>query len=221
MAKRPFNIHVVLKRIQRAVKPYAAAAMFELRERGYDTLFQQLVGCILSIRTLDEVSLPASIRLLQRAKTPDRMAQLSVRDIDELIHDVTFHENKAQQIREIAQRIVAEYQGDLPADADVLLSFRGVGPKCANLALGVALGKANISVDVHVWRVTNRWGYIRAATPERAMQALEEKLPRKYWIDINRLLVPFGKHICTGIRPRCSTCPVLEYCRQVGVTSHR
>jgi endonuclease-3 len=101
------------------------------------------------------------------------------------------------------------------------MSFAGVGPKCANLALGIACEEPFISVDVHVHRVTNRWGYIEASTPEKAMIALEAKLPRRYWIEINQLLVPFGKHVCTGQRPKCSVCPVLDMCRQVGVTSHR
>jgi endonuclease-3 len=80
---------------------------------------------------------------------------------------------------------------------------------------------ARISVDIHVHRVTNRWGCVAAGSPEATMRALERKLPREYWSEINRLLVPFGKHICTGQRPQCSTCPVLESCRQVGVTTHR
>ncbi|HXT49180.1 MAG TPA: hypothetical protein VN717_11120, partial [Gemmatimonadaceae bacterium] len=95
------------------------------------------------------------------------------------------------------------------------------GPKCANLALGVACGETRISVDVHVHRVTNRWGVVRTRTPEATMEALERILPKRYWIEINRLLVPFGKHVCTGRAPKCSTCPVLAYCRQVGVTTHR
>ncbi len=103
----------------------------------------------------------------------------------------------------------------------MLLSFPGVGPKCANLVLGIACGEPRIGVDIHVHRVTNRWGYVAATTPEKTMAALEAKLPRKYWVEINRLLVPFGKHVCTGVRPKRSTCPVLEMCRQVGVTEHR
>ena len=118
-------------------------------------------------------------------------------------------------------RTAAEFGGELPASAEVLTSFKGVGPKCANLALGVAVGEASIAVDIHVHRVTNRWGYVATSTPERTMGALEERLPRRYWVEINRLLVPFGKHVCTGVRPKCSTCPVLEYCRQVGVERHR
>jgi endonuclease-3 len=96
-----------------------------------------------------------------------------------------------------------------------------VGPKCANLVLGIACGTPVISVDVHVHRVSTRWGYVSAATPEKALLALEAKLPHRHWIEINELLVPFGKHICTGKLPHCSSCPVLDMCRQVGVTAHR
>jgi endonuclease-3 len=101
------------------------------------------------------------------------------------------------------------------------MGFKGVGPKCAHLALGVACHLPYISVDIHVHRVTNRWGYVSARSPEGTMVELMAILPQAYWIEINRLLVPFGKHICTGTLPRCSTCPVLEMCRQVGVTEHR
>jgi endonuclease-3 len=170
--------------------------MFELSERGHRTLFEQLVACIISIRTRDEVSLPTALRLLERAPTPE-------------------------SIRTIARRTVDEFGGKLPRDRDVLMSFKGVGPKCANLALGVAHGESHISVDIHAHRVTNRWGVVHTATPEQTMVALERVLPKRYWVEINRLLVPFGKHVCTGRLPKCSTCPVLEYCRQVGVTSHR
>ena len=219
--KRRFEIHTVLRRIRAAVTEHADAAMFELAERGFRSVFQQLVACIISIRTRDEVSLPTAIRLLERAGTPAEVATLSVGQIDTLIRASSFHEAKAVQIREIARRAVEELGGELPCDFEVLTSFRGVGPKCANLAMGVACGAERISVDIHVHRVTNRWGYVSASSPEGTMRALEQKLPRKYWIEINRLLVPFGKHICTGQLPRCSTCPVLEYCRQVGVSVHR
>jgi endonuclease-3 len=195
--------------------------MFELRERGHRSLFEQLVACIISIRTLDEVSLPTAISLFERASTPEAIAKLSVAQIDKLIHASSFHGAKAETIRQIARRTVTEFGGTLPPDLDVLMSFKGVGPKCANLALGVAHGESRISVDIHVHRVTNRWGVVRTATPEQTMLALEKVLPKRYWIEINRLLVPFGKHVCTGRLPKCSTCPVLQYCRQVGVTQHR
>jgi len=219
--KRPFDIHIVMRRIRKAVAGFPDAAMFALREHGYADVFQQLVACIISIRTTDEVSLPTALALLKRAPTPRRMLRLDVAEIDRLIRASSFHAPKAKQIHAIARRTEEEFGGTLPADAEVLQSFAGVGPKCANLALGVAAGVARISVDVHVWRVVNRWGYVSAPTPAKTQHALERVLPKKYWIEINRLLVPFGKHVCTGVLPRCSTCPVLEYCRQVGVTEHR
>jgi endonuclease-3 len=220
-AKLPFDIDEVMRRIRAAVASFPDAAMFALRDLGYGTLFQQLVACIVSIRTTDEVSLPTALALLEGAPTPADVAALDVRDIDAAIHSSTFHGAKAAQIHAIARRAVEEYRGELPADAEVLQSFAGVGPKCANLALGVARGVPLISVDVHVWRVVNRWDYVAGRTPDATGEALERVLPKKYWIEINRRLVPFGKHVCTGVRPKCSTCPVLEYCRQVGVTEHR
>ncbi|HYE20009.1 MAG TPA: endonuclease III [Tepidisphaeraceae bacterium] len=219
--KRPFDVDDVLARIETAIAPFDKAAMFELAGRGHASVFEQLVACVLSIRTLDEVSLPAALRLLGAAPTPAALARLGEDEIDALIRTVTFHRPKAATVRAIARRTVDEFGGVLPCDAGVLTSFRGVGPKCAHLALGVACGEALISVDVHVHRVTNRWGYVAATTPERTMAELQEKLPKRHWVDINRLLVPFGKHVCTGRAPRCSTCPVLAYCRQVGVTAHR
>jgi endonuclease-3 len=116
---------------------------------------------------------------------------------------------------------VEEHGGELPCDEQVLMSMKGVGPKCAHLALGIACNEPFLAVDIHVHRVTNRWGYVQAKTPEKTMIALEETLPRRYWVEINKLLVPFGKHICTGMSPHCSTCPVLSMCQQVGVTRHR
>ena len=220
-AQEPFDIDVALGRIRAAVAGFPAAAMFELAKLGHATLFEQLVGCIISIRTYDEVTLPTALRLLSVARTPKELATLSIHQIDSLISNCTYHEAKAPQLHAIATRIVKEFGGVLPADEEVLTSFHGVGPKCANLALGVATGEARISVDIHVHRVTNRWGYVQTKTPEKTLAALETKLPRAHWVELNELLVPFGKHICTGTAPKCSTCPVLSMCQQVGVARSR
>jgi endonuclease-3 len=221
--KRPFRFGVVLRRIREFLRgsTLADAAMFELAALGHDSLFEQLVACVISIRTRDEVSLPVARELFEHAPTPAAIAALSERRIDALIRRSTFHRAKAATIHAIARRAAGEFQGTLPCDADVLTSFKGVGPKCANLALGIACGASRIGVDVHVHRVTNRWGVVSTRTPEQTMGALERILPRRYRVEINRLLVPFGKHVCTGRSPKCSECPVLEYCRQVGVTEHR
>jgi endonuclease III len=221
MEKRPFDIPVMLRRIEREVAGVPKAALFELAEEGHASVFEQLVACILSIRTRDEAMIEAARALFREARTPAAMLRLSCEELDGRIRGSTFHQSKARQILEISRRAVDEHGGELPCDQGVLLGFRGVGPKCANLVLGIACGATHIGVDIHVHRVTNRWGYVRAAAPERTMAALEERLPRKYWVEINRLLVPFGKHVCTGQRPKCPVCPVLEYCRQVGVEEHR
>jgi endonuclease III len=221
MEERPFDIGVALERIEEAVAPWPKAALFQLAEEGYTSTFEQLLACIISIRTYDEVTLPVSRKLFARARTPADVGQLSWEELDALISPSTFHERKANQILAIARDVEERFGATLPCDRDVLLSFAGVGPKCANLVLGVACATPVISVDIHVHRVTGRWGYVQASTPEKTLVALEATLPQRYWIDINRLLVPFGKHICTGNRPRCSTCPVLDMCRQVGVEEHR
>ncbi len=220
-AKRAFDIHEVVRRIRQEVKQFADAAMFDLAEQGFATAFHQLAACIISVRTRDEVSLPAALRLFKAAPSSKDVSKLGVNKIAELIRPASFYETKAHNIGELAKRVTEEYGGDLPCDFEVMTSFRGVGPKCANLTLGIACGATEISVDVHVDRVTNRWGFVRTQSPEATRRILEQRLPKKYWVEINRLLVPFGKHVCTGRLPKCSVCPVLEYCRQVGVTEHR
>lgn len=219
--KEAFDIDSVMERVIQAVKPYPKAAMFELAEDGFRSPFEQLIACMISIRTLDEVTLRLARALFARARTPEAVSKLTAAEIDKLIYGCTFHERKAGQILAIAHRVVEDYAGELPCDEALILSFSGVGIKCANLAMGIACGAEKISVDVHVDRITNRWGYVQTSTPDKTTQVLMEKLPKKYWLAINQNLVPFGKHICTGVMPRCSTCPVLNMCQQVGVGQHR
>jgi endonuclease-3 len=221
MEKKPFDIDLAVAKITDAVKPFPQAGLFALAEEGFRSPFEQLVACIISIRTFDETMIPAARRLFARAQTPAEVGDLTPEEIDVLIGDSTFHEAKARQIHTMARRIVAEYGGELPCDEATMLSFAGVGPKCTNLVLGIACDQPRIGVDVHVFRVTNRWGYVHTRTPEETIGALAAILPPRYWVEINRLLVPFGKHLCTGNLPRCSTCPVLDMCQQVGVMAHR
>jgi endonuclease-3 len=179
------------------------------------------VACIISVRTRDEVTVPTALRLFAVARTAAALGRLSAARIDGLFRACLFHEVKARNIRAIAETTVRDYRGHLPAEEAVLFALPGVGPKCANLVLGISGGQTRVGVDIHVHRVTNRWGYVRTRTPEQTMAVLERLLPRRYRVEINKLLVPFGKHVCTGVLPKCSTCPVLAMCRQVGVTSHR
>lgn len=219
--KKQFDLGTVLTRIEKAIAGYPKAAMFELYERGYNTLFEQLISCLISVRTLDETTVPVSLKLFAEARTPEAMLLLSHENLVQLLFGSTFPGQKADTILGISKIAVEQYNGNLPATFEGLTALKGVGPKCANLALGVAAKLPGISVDIHVHRVVNRWGIAKTSQPEQTMVFLQNNVPQEKWIDINRLLMPFGKHICTGTLPHCSTCPVLEYCGQVGVTKHR
>ncbi|HYF15988.1 MAG TPA: hypothetical protein VD971_13040 [Phycisphaerales bacterium] len=219
-AKEPFDFTVAMRRLRAAVRPYPKAAMFELHDEGHTSVFEQLVACIISIRTLEAATLATARKLFAVARTPERVAALTVEQIDELIRGSTFHRPKAAHIRAIAHATIERHGGALPPDRDALMEFAGVGPKCANLAVGVATGlAAGIPVDIHVHRVTNRWGVVAAPTPEKTMPRLEQVLPKRYWLEINKLLVPFGKYVCRSPRPKCPHCPLLSMCRQVGVNA--
>lgn len=241
-----FDIDEAMRRVSAAVVGYPLPAMFQLAADGLDTPFQQLVACVISIRTLEEVSLPVSRRLFAVAPDAAAMARLPTTEVERLISPSTFGDRKAVQIKAMAEHVVHDLGGELPCDGDVMRSIAGVGPKCSQLALGIAClrrgrpyrvagrpGKAGdpaaddgtaqgrvIPVDIHVHRVTNRWGYVRTRTPEATMVALERVLPVEYDVEINRLLVPFGKHACSGV-PRCPSCPLADICPKNGVTRVR
>ncbi len=219
--KEDIDITSLFARIEEAIRPFPKAAMFELAERGYHTVFEQLISCIISIRTLDETTIPVSLRLFAVARTPEQLLTLDAETLTQLLSGSTYPDQKAYTMLGIARRIVDESSGQVPADYATLISFKGVGPKCANLTLGVATGQAAISVDVHVHRVVNRWGYVHTRQPEQTLTILEDRIPRDRWIDVNRLLMPFGKYICTGPLPHCSTCPVFAECGRVGVLKYQ
>ncbi len=210
-----------MERLREAVRAFPPAMLQQLFDAGYTSPFQMLVACLISVRTRDETSLAMARQLFAVAHTPQALAVMDINDIDALINKAGFHLVKSEQINTMARLVLEEHGGDLPCSFEVMTSYPGIGPKCANLALGIACGQARIGVDIHVHRITNRWGYINARTPELSMAALEKVLPERYWVEINALLVPFGKHVCTPQAPRCSGCPLLDMCAQRGVESHR
>ena len=220
-AKEPFDINEVFRRLRVAVAGVPKAAMFDLRDQGYSSPFEQLVGSLISARTRDETTKAICIRLFAVARTPEAMAALDETRLVGLLHGASFPEPKARDLIRLSKQIVEEHGGVVPNTLEGLTAFRGVGPKIAALTLAVGYGQPAIAVDVHVHRVVNRWGYVATTTPEQTMAALTEVLPQRYWIEINERLVPFGKSICTGIRPRCSECLLASMCRQVGVSAHR
>lgn len=219
--KEPFDIDEVFRRLREAVRGFPKAAMFDLRDRGFGSPFEQLVGSLISARTRDETTLAVCLRLFAEARTPTQMLALGEERLISLLRGASFPEPKARDILAFSKRIIEEHGGEVPDTIAGLTGFRGVGPKIAALTLAVGFGRPMIAVDIHVHRIVNRWGYVRTPTPEQTMSALEGKLPERYWIEINERLVPFGKFICTGSAPKCSACPLLSMCQQVGVIASR
>ena len=174
-----------------------------------------LIACILSLRTNDKTTYPATLRMLELAKTPKEMKNVSVEDLSKAIYPVGFYENKAKQIIELSKTIDEKLGGKVPDEIEDLIKFKGVGRKTANLVLSLGFNKPAICVDVHVHRIFNRLGYIKTKTPEETEFALREKLPQKYWIDINTLLVTHGQNVCKPIKPKCSECPIARYCAKI------
>ncbi|WP_129126266.1 endonuclease III domain-containing protein [Geomonas oryzae] len=217
---RDEQIHEAIAILNEAVKAWVSPAVTIVATQGRDP-FKVLVSCILSLRTRDQTTAEASSRLFAMADTPQKMAQLGVAEIEQAIYPVGFYRVKAEQILAISQTLCDLYQGAVPDDLETLLTFKGVGRKTANLVITLGFGKPGICVDIHVHRISNRWGYVKTNTPEQTEFALRKKLPDQYWIIINDLLVTFGQNQCTPVSPRCSTCPLYQLCDRVGVSKSR
>lgn len=174
-----------------------------------------LIACILSLRTNDKTTYPATLRMLKLADNPHDMKNVKIEDLAQAIYPVGFYENKAKQIIELSRQIDEKLEGKVPNEIEELCKFKGVGRKTANLVLLEGFNKPAICVDVHVHRIFNRLGYIKTKNPEETEFALREKLPKKYWIEINSLMVTHGQNVCKPIRPKCSECPIEEYCAKI------
>jgi endonuclease-3 len=214
------DIHSAITILRREV-PKWETPIVTLMAETYQSPFRVLISCILSLRTQDATTAKASHRLFALADSPETMLKLTAKKIEKLIYPVGFYRTKVKNILEICQTLIDRYAGQVPDSIDELLKFRGIGRKTANLVVTLGYRKAGICVDTHVHRISNRWGYVKTATPEKTEFALRDKLPKKYWIEFNDLLVSFGQHLCRPISPVCSQCPIARYCSRVGVSLKR
>jgi endonuclease-3 len=183
--------------------------------------FLVLISCLLSLRTKDTVTFPASMRLFDRARTPEQLLKLPISKIEKLIYPVGFYRRKAQLMHTVSKDLIVRFDGKVPHTQEELLSISGVGRKTANLVLGEGFGIPALCVDTHVHRVANRLGLVKTSTPEETETELKKIIPKKYWIDINRWLVVWGQQICVPVSPFCSKCPLRPVCKRVGVTKSR
>lgn len=210
----------VLRRLRAAAPGWNAPVVTFIALQTRDP-FRVLVSCLLSLRTKDETTGPASQRLFALADMPRKMLGLKEHDIERAIYPVGFYRTKARTILAISRDLLDRYGGKVPDDLDELLTLKGVGRKTANLVLTQGFGKPAMCVDTHVHRISNRWGYVRTKDPHATEMALRRKLPRDHWMYYNDLLVAFGQTLCQPTSPKCSLCPIAEYCPQRGVTHHR
>lgn len=183
--------------------------------------FKVLISCILSLRTQDRTTGPASDRLFQLASTPEDISRLSIRTIEKAIYPVGFYRIKAKTIREICKDIIQRYESKVPDSIDELLTLKGVGRKTANLVVTVGFNKYGICVDTHVHRISNRWGLVKTKSPHETELVLREILPKRYWKELNTILVAFGQAICQPISPFCSKCSVEAVCEKRGLIRNR
>ena len=213
---KPGEIHAAVRILRREVRRWKEPVVGRVARETRDP-FRVLVSCVLSLRTQDRTTAEASERLFTVARTPEALARLAPRRLERLIYPVGFYRVKARNLRLLARALLRDHCGRVPDRLEDLLALPGVGRKTANLVVTVAYGKDGICVDTHVHRITNRWGYVRTATPEKTEFALRERLPRRYWKEINDLLVTYGQNLCRPVGPRCGECAVARYCDRVGV----
>lgn len=210
-------LYIVKREIRQWEEPVLGVVA---RESNRDP-FRILISCLLSLRTKDKTTSEASARLYALAHQPATMLAVPLQKIEQAIYPVGFYRTKAKSIHAICRRLLDVYGGTVPDSIEELVTLSGVGRKTANLVVTVGFGKPGICVDIHVHRISNRWGYVKTKTPEETEAALRRKLPKQHWITFNDLLVPYGQHLCQPVSPFCSQCKLIEYCDRVGVTRSR
>jgi endonuclease-3 len=183
--------------------------------------FRVLVSTVISARTKDEVTGAASVRLFSRADNPRDMARLTESEIAKLIYPAGFYKTKARAIHALSRQLIEDFAGEVPEKIGELLELPGVGRKTANLVVTLAFGNPGICVDTHVHRIVNRIGAVRTKNPKETEFALRSVLPERHWIEINDLLVMYGKEVCTPVSPKCSICALPALCGMVGVIRSR
>ena len=214
------NISKVIGIIKKSVKGLEDPSV-TLVGKKFKSPYLVLISCLLSLRTKDLTTLPASERLFNLAKTPKSMLNLKASQIEKAIYPVGFYKTKAKRILEISRDLVEKFNSEVPRDIDVLLTLNGVGRKTANLVLTEGYDIPAVCVDTHVHRISNRFGFVKTKNPQQTEFALRKRLPKKHWIEYNALLVVWGQNICRPISPKCSQCPVNKFCPQLGVIKHR
>ena len=211
------DIHRIVRILRKEARRWAVPAIGHYTNSPFTTL----ISCILSLRTQDRTTMAASARLFSVADTPERILEIPTTWLEELIYPVSFYRVKTKTIRKIATDLIEKFGGKVPDTLEELLKLPGVGRKTANIVVTLAFNKPGIAVDIHVHRISNRLGYVSTKNPDETEMVLREKLPRRYWIVLNDLLVIYGQNLCKPVSPFCSKCAIADYCDRVGVERSR
>ena len=223
MIKENIHFEEIFRLLKKGLENYSTPV---LSKKKWDdvthTPYTTLISCLLSLRTKDEVTEQASIRLLSKYDTPEKMVDQPISKIQKLIYPVGFYKTKAKRIKDISKTLIEEYNGNVPDTIDELLKLKGVGRKTANIVMVYGHKKNGfLPIDTHCHRIPNRLGWIKTKNPEQTEEALKKILPRKFWDDFNHLFVQFGQTICVPISPFCSKCPISNYCKKISVEKSR
>jgi len=216
-----FDIDRAVKILRKEVKRWKEPVVTTYSRVPVRPAFHVLISCLLSLRTRDEQTASASKRLFAVADTPAAIMGLPTEQLEKLIYPVGFYRNKAITIKQVCRTLVEHYNGATPDTIEELVKLNGVGRKTANLVITLGYGKPGICVDTHVHRICNIWGYVNEKTPDKTEMALRKRLPKKYWIEFNDLLVTFGQNLCKPVSPFCSKCKLEDSCPQNGVLKSR
>src|SRR5437870_11524203 len=214
---RSDSIHDVVRILRKEIRQWPVPALGHYIE----TPFTVLISCLLSLRTQDKTTNAASERLFAIASTPEKMLETPAKVIEKAIYPVSFYRVKTKSIHGISEQLLTRFDGNVPSSLDDLLELPGVGRKTANIVVTLGFRKPGIAVDTHVHRISNRLGYVRTKKPDDTEMALRKKLPHRYWLVFNDLLVTYGQNLCKPISPLCSLCKIAPYCKRIGVTTHR
>lgn len=215
------NIETIMQVLEKHFRYTERTTLNRMRKAENPDSFKILISCLLSLRAKDETTERISNELFKTASTPEQIANLPAKKLEKIIFSSGHYHKKAQTLKSVSNELINRFNSKVPDSKEALLSIKGIGPKTANIVLNFAFNKETLPIDTHCHRIPNRLGWIKTKTPIQTEKELEKILPREYWKEFNGIFVLFGKTICAPISPKCSECPVNQYCLKISVEKSR
>lgn len=182
-------------------------------ELDYVNDFTLLVAVVLSAQATDVGVNRATKDLFQLADTPAKMLALGEEKVRGYIKTIGLYRNKAKNVIALCEKLIAEFEGTVPANRDFLETLPGVGRKTANVVMNIAFGEPTIAVDTHLFRVSNRTGLAPGKTPLDVELLLEKAIPKEHLLHAHHWLILHGRYICKARKPECGKCLISDLCR--------